>query len=330
MNRKNLITFIKIIFAASLIFYLSKKGILDFSVISEISSFSFLCVLFFLAFVNLFINTFRWYILLKAQNIEIPVLELLKLSFIGLFFNYAMPSSIGGDVVKGYYLISQYKTTSKVGAGFSILLDRLIGFYGMSIMAVLVIFLRLDLIFADIKLQSLSLSIFLVFLCFSLFFIIGLSQRLKKIFRIEAIISKLPKANLFLDLLKALDSYRNNIKILVYSQILSFCSLTAVVGFFYFCAVEMAISNVSFYDFMFVVPLGLIAMAAPIAPAGVGVGQAAYAYLFALVMGESSSLGANAITLFQFAQLTFGLFGLYYYLRFGKIPHTESKVEGNA
>lgn len=47
--------------------------------------------------------TGRWRDILRAAGLEIGFTELLRVLFIGLFFNSFLPTMVGGDVVRGYY-----------------------------------------------------------------------------------------------------------------------------------------------------------------------------------------------------------------------------------
>ena len=51
-----------------------------------------------------FLATGRWRVILRNFNIHINFAPLAKITFIGSFFNLFLPSAIGGDVVRGYYL----------------------------------------------------------------------------------------------------------------------------------------------------------------------------------------------------------------------------------
>ncbi|MDP3804643.1 MAG: lysylphosphatidylglycerol synthase transmembrane domain-containing protein [Candidatus Omnitrophota bacterium] len=66
-------------------------------------------------------------------NLKIRFREAFSLTYIGYFFNNFLPTSIGGDVVKAYYLAK--KSSDKVGSYTSIFIDRVIGLVTMIFMA---------------------------------------------------------------------------------------------------------------------------------------------------------------------------------------------------
>lgn len=55
----------------------------------------------FVYVVSIFIATLRWRLFIPA---EIDIKRLFNISYIGAFFNICLPGSVGGDVVRAYYL----------------------------------------------------------------------------------------------------------------------------------------------------------------------------------------------------------------------------------
>ncbi len=75
----------------------------------------------------------RWKMLLDAQGIILPVKRVLSSFSGGLFFNLFFPSTIGGDIARSADLSLHTKRAKPIMA--SVLLDRLSGFVGLSIVA---------------------------------------------------------------------------------------------------------------------------------------------------------------------------------------------------
>jgi len=84
------------------------------------------------------VASIRLRLLIEAQGISATLKEALSLTFIGYFFNNFLPTAIGGDVVKAYYLSK--KTDLKAGAYASIFVDRVIGLFTMIFMAFIALF----------------------------------------------------------------------------------------------------------------------------------------------------------------------------------------------
>jgi hypothetical protein len=74
----------------------------------------------------------RWWILLRAQAIHISLLATVRLHFLGLFYNNVMPGSVGGDLLKAWYVTKH--THRRLEGALSVLVDRVIGLSGLVIM----------------------------------------------------------------------------------------------------------------------------------------------------------------------------------------------------
>ncbi len=100
---------------------------------------AFIFILGVLCFVfAVFIASIRLRLIIEAQEIPVTFKEAVSLTFIGYFFNNFLPTSIGGDVVKGYYL--SHKTDNKTGSYASVFVDRIIGLATMIFMAFMALF----------------------------------------------------------------------------------------------------------------------------------------------------------------------------------------------
>jgi hypothetical protein len=114
---------------------------------------------------------------------------------------------------------------------------------------------------------------------------------------------------------EALGSYRQKPRALMASMIFSIITQLLTICFFWVAGSALESRYISFEAYAFVVPLGLIAMAAPVAPAGIGVGQAAFFVLFNWYLGFESQVGPAGVTAYQIVQMIWGLLGAYFYFR---------------
>jgi glycosyltransferase 2 family protein len=88
---------------------------------------------FFVAFVLYSVATvitlLRWYILVRAQDLPITLLEALRLGLIGCFYNAFLPGSVGGDIIKAASLArGQSRRTVAVA---TVIMDRVIALWGL-------------------------------------------------------------------------------------------------------------------------------------------------------------------------------------------------------
>ena len=84
----------------------------------------------------------RWWLLLRGQSVFIGLWMAVKLHFLGLFYNNIMPSSIGGDLLRAWYVAKH--TDRKLQAVLSVFVDRVLGLSAMTLIAVFcyLVFLR--------------------------------------------------------------------------------------------------------------------------------------------------------------------------------------------
>ena len=84
---------------------------------------------------NVVIRSYRWTILLHSLNDRPPFRRLLYLYFVGFFANNFIPTGFGGDVVKVVSLRQRYGRGTE--ALSSVIMDRLTGLLGTSLIALL-------------------------------------------------------------------------------------------------------------------------------------------------------------------------------------------------
>jgi hypothetical protein len=75
------------------------------------------------------LSTLRWWLLLHAEGISVPLWRLLLMYVEGMFFNLFLPTAVGGDVLRGYRI--WHHTRAGEGALASILVERITGFVAM-------------------------------------------------------------------------------------------------------------------------------------------------------------------------------------------------------
>ncbi|NIP24115.1 MAG: flippase-like domain-containing protein [Phycisphaerae bacterium] len=84
----------------------------------------------------------RWWILLRSQSIFIRFWAAVRLYLLGWFYNNFMPGSVGGDLLRAWYVTKH--TDKKFEAVLSVFVDRVIGLSSTLVIAVFfyLLFLR--------------------------------------------------------------------------------------------------------------------------------------------------------------------------------------------
>lgn len=84
-------------------------------------------------FVHVLACTWRWHLLLTAQDVHVPRRDLFRSLLVSYFFNNFLPSNIGGDVVR--IRDTAKPAQSKTLATLVILADRVLGVIGLLLVA---------------------------------------------------------------------------------------------------------------------------------------------------------------------------------------------------
>jgi glycosyltransferase 2 family protein len=84
----------------------------------------------------------RWWLLLRSQGVRINIWAAVRLHFLGLFYNNCIPGSVGGDLVRAWYVTKH--TEKKFEAALSVFVDRFVALLSSLVMAGFCWFVLLD------------------------------------------------------------------------------------------------------------------------------------------------------------------------------------------
>src|SRR5205823_4926165 len=80
--------------------------------------------------VALLLTFVRWYVLVRAQDLPFTVTDSIRLGFVGFFFNNFLPGSVGGDLVKAWYIAGEQ--SRRTVAVSTVLIDRVLGLWALA------------------------------------------------------------------------------------------------------------------------------------------------------------------------------------------------------
>jgi uncharacterized protein (TIRG00374 family) len=313
--KKSLSTFIKVGVAFGIIYWLVNQGKFNFSALKEVLRADFIIIAVLLTGVNTFILSERWRLLLQTQNLHPKSLELYKLTLIGTFFNFAMPGGVGGDLVKAFYFYKDHPQ-SKALAISSVFVDRLLGLYTIVFMALAVMVFDINHVINNQVLSKLFFAFILVFIAFTAGLFLLFSRQKMIMGLVAKILSFLPFKEKFLKLYHSGQLYGAEKTLLLKVFILSLFGQVLAVFIMYLTGQFTASgSNIPLTTFFIVTPIGFMATAIPISPAGVGVGQAAFYFLYNAYLDTKTDFGPLVITVNQMLSLFYGLIGAFFYLQ---------------
>ena len=302
---------LKFSFAAALLGFLFYSGRIDLQSLKTLYTPQVLGVgILSLALVFYFASE-RWRLLLSQQRLQATRFQAFKLTLIGNFFNFFVPGGVGGDVVKAV-LIAQDHPSQRGKAVLTVLADRILGLFTMTFLALVSFSFAPELLNKEKSFQFIFAFLALLFLGFLFGFWVllsGKTARLREqIGRLTQRIPKLHKLWVFAQ------TYHLHWKEWLGLIALSLGAQVTQILLFMVVASQLVPEMPSASVFFFAVPVGFMVTAVPIAPAGIGIGQAAFLYLFSKAMGTETNLGAVGITAFQAFQLLYGLLGAVFFV----------------
>ena len=316
-TKQVIIKILKISIAVGLIYWLINAGLLDLEALAELIHPIPILAGLSLQLLNLFGNNWRWLTLLRARGIMTTHLRTMRLTMIGIFFNFAFPGGVGGDIVKGYYLVQEHPK-KKLDAAMTVLVDRIVGLFSMLTLALI----GSGLLWGTLSTHSgfrytvLVTSFFWVgALCF---FALALHPRVRSSSWIQKLFDRVPGGKLFEKLFRALCSYGDHKVELFKAFGISLVSQMGNICYAFVIGSFLGL-NLDFSVYFCLVPIGIVATTLGVAPAGIGVGQTAFYFLFKMYSEEAGQLGAIIVTAFQGTLFTLGLVGAMFYMQ-GRRP----------
>ncbi len=251
---------------------------------------------------------YRWTLLLAAAGVPSGYGRAMRLCFIGYFFNNVMPGLTGGDLVRAV-LVTRGLDEHRARAAMSVLVDRFIGLFGLLALGVLV------LLFVDFsdsadprRLGQVKWAVVLVFVGGVAGVRAYLSPTLRRLFRMDALLQRLPMADKFQRLDEAILVYRGHRGRVMLAFLLSMVLQAA--GVMAFWAMGQALgAGLALADNFAVYPVVQTISSVPVAPAGWGYGDFLFGKFFQ-GFGSTFTLGVAVSVIFRLTtQLGVGLIG---------------------
>jgi uncharacterized membrane protein YbhN (UPF0104 family) len=316
-----LVTVLKLGATAAVIAFLWWKGaIKPEAIASAVANPSWLFRSFALVFACISIITIRWWLLLRLEKIHISLLDAMKLTLVGHFWNNVLPGAVTGDVVKMYYVGQRYPEL-KAEAYATVMIDRIIGLAALVYLSFASALANLDFIRAPGH-ETLAITFYANALAAG-GFTVGILALVLGIGRKSSFADKLRGSSLpFLE--PARRGYRTLIRLgespgtLFASFALGMLSHALLVVIAISAGHQLGERHLDPKTYAFIVPVGLFVNSLPFGlPGGIGVGEAAMDQLFIWAGGvkeNGDSYGAMVMVLSRLAQLSWGLVGAVVYV----------------
>lgn len=303
----------KLSIAVALIYWLISSGKLDFSLLGDLQQHPVaVLTACLLSVLNFFLISIRWKSILRSRSpVSLPNLGLLKITWIGQFFSSVLPGSVSGDLVKILYVQKYDEIFSKKFVFATILIDRVMGLCGLILLVGLS-----SLFFGSHILENapamkplLNMNYFLAFAVITSFTIFYFFHT-----HIRTVLVKIQTKivpNLFQKIINLWDDL-----VSIRSKMLRAIGLSIIVQFigvlvFWSLIQPFVDGKMDFIQALAFIPLGLMTLALPVAPSGLGVGHAIFQKLF-----EFSGItnGASLFNLYFFVTLAVNVLGVIPYI----------------
>jgi uncharacterized protein (TIRG00374 family) len=273
---------------------------------------------------TLFCQFSRWFLLVRGVDLPFTYRNALRLGLVGYFYSMFLPGSIGGDLVKAYF-IAKEQTSRRAVAVATVVIDRLFGLFGLLLLAAAVgggFWIADDpMIAANAYLKKIvTASAGAVAAAVVGWVVMGLLSE-HVLNRVEAKLHRLPKVGKTLaELFFAVRTYRKRSKVVYLSVGISALShlsmvLTLHTAVRVFPAV--AVDPATLAEHFVIGPIGYIAQVFFPAPGGVGGAEAIFGYLYTLLDRPETTGALGRLTLHA-CEWTYGFLGYLVFLRMKK------------
>lgn len=280
-----------------------------------------------LVIVMTFLQFYRWYLLVRALDLPFTLRDAIRLGLVGVFYNTALPGSIGGDLLKAYFIVKD-QPTRKPAAVATIVADRIVGLFGLLFYAALVggfgwlngnerivgnAWLERIILIAVIAVSSISIG----------YALLGLLSA-ERMARISARLHHIRKVGPALgDLWYAVAQYRQRPGKLLTAVALTLFIQVLMILIFHFAVQVFPMSDRSLYgtlpEHFVIAPIGYIAQVFFPAPGGVGGAEYIFGKLYVIIRGSSAeTIGVVGRLTLRLAEWSFGFVGYLAFLRMKK------------
>lgn len=271
---------------------------------------------------SVLLTLYRWYVLVRAQDLPFTVPGAMRIGLIGFFYNTVLPGSVGGDIIKAAAIAREQSRRTIAVA--TVIMDRVIALWGlvwfvavfggiwwaMGLLNGPDIRPALVIVISAMAIGAVSVVVWLL---------LGLLPQWRAE-RFAGRLSRIPRVGgSAAEFWRAIWMYRLRQKSVAYALALSWISHVGFVVSFYCCARTLWDGLPSnplptlTQDFL-LVPIGMVIGAIPLFPGGAGIGEAGFGGLFAL-FGSAPSNGILGSLVQRVISWVIGLVGYVVLLR---------------
>ncbi len=282
---------------------------------------------------TLVVSAYQWQVLLNAEKIPLDLTKLINLYMVGIAFNHFLPTSMGGDAVKIYYVGRE--SSNMPGSASAAVMSRITGFFGMLLVAYPTLLIFHKHFTEQVVLLLLLLSMVVLALVTGTFVFAGLFSRFAQAKKIQvAFESLLPsfirkKLNIGGIIEKAIDIGNTLIMSAKKPRSMVIATLFGVMFHIVAClnyySYGLALHiDIPFYFYLVAIPLVSLIGFLPISIGGFGLREGALVIVFATAHVASGTALTLAFMM-DVQMLFFAAIGGFMYLFMSNLIGTQKK-----
>jgi uncharacterized protein (TIRG00374 family) len=227
---------------------------------------------------NMLVRSYKWQILLKVHGARIPLITVLNLNYMSMFFNNFFLGSIGGDVFRAYRAFGY--SNSKGGAVSSVIFDRATG---LATELCLILGIGVAFLFAADVLVSIDQIVGLGILCLVASLVAIAVFKFRPLLTSGLVLRKVPKlAKGSEQVMTSIQVYKTHPKTVVSSLALSLL-YHLVRSAAVYCFVLAANLDISYMHVLLISLLVGVLIMIPISINGIGIQEGSYVFYLELL-----------------------------------------------
>ncbi len=258
--------------------------------------------LIFLFLLKIFIGAWRWHLLNSTQGIHLKFRYTLTSIYLGAAFATLLPSAVGGDLVRAYYIFKA-APGKKNSVLISIFIDRIMGLMGIFITISVITFTHLYVFRQQARLIYLSTTC--IFFCSAILILFVCFMLLAKKTRLASLMSKYFShkkwSRYIISFFNTVSTSHVSKFILIQCLMMSIFIQILIVISLLIIAKMMGFPPISFSSCLIAISITQVISFIPVTPGGIGVGEMVFANIVLLL---NPSVGLGFATIFLGYRLT--------------------------
>ena len=210
------------------------------------------------------LTSYRWHVLLEAQQIRIGMARTFVINMVGAFYNSFMPGSTGGDLAKAYY--ASKHTTHRTRAVLTVIVDRIIGLLALLVLGGALATLQWDVP----ECRNVAMAAGVIVTVTALGLLLFYQPTLRRLAGLDWLLSKLPMQAQVQKAVEAMETYGHQPRAVFWAFACSFpVHVTSILSATMAGLAFRLPLDLAYY--WVIVPVIALVGAVPISPQGAGV-----------------------------------------------------------